>query len=132
MAQVDVIRPSFETSYSDIQSYVSGVHYAPNASACFSSDDAHCVMGLPTPPPEGETAEASVPAPKVVITGLPALHAGHSNELLRSRILQSALDAEMNEPDAEKAFFVADLSNVYRQYTRFKRCLPGVEPFYGS
>ncbi|KAF8322616.1 ornithine decarboxylase [Clavulina sp. PMI_390] len=36
----------------------------------------------------------------------------------------------MNEPDAERAFFVADLSKVYQQYTRWRRCLPDIEPFY--
>jgi hypothetical protein len=35
-------------------------------------------------------------------------------------------------PDAEKAYFVADLSYVYNQYQRWKRCLPEVEPFYGT
>ncbi|EIN03932.1 ornithine decarboxylase [Punctularia strigosozonata HHB-11173 SS5] len=33
-------------------------------------------------------------------------------------------------PDAEKAFFVADLSAVYRQHQRWKHCLPDIEPFY--
>jgi ornithine decarboxylase len=35
-------------------------------------------------------------------------------------------------PDAEKAYFVADLSYVYNQYQRWKRCLPEIEPFYGA
>lgn len=89
-------------------------------------------MGLPTPPLEHEITESYASGPEVIVPGLPVLHAGSPNELLRARILQSALDAEMNEPDSEKAFFVADLSNVYKQYIRFKRCLPGVEPFYGA
>ncbi|KZT27231.1 ornithine decarboxylase [Neolentinus lepideus HHB14362 ss-1] len=38
--------------------------------------------------------------------------------------------AAANVPDAEKAFFVADLSVVYAQHERWKRCLPQVEPFY--
>ncbi|KAA1467274.1 ornithine decarboxylase [Dentipellis sp. KUC8613] len=35
-----------------------------------------------------------------------------------------------HEPDAEKAFFVADLSYVYAQHERWKRALPDIEPFY--
>jgi hypothetical protein len=35
-------------------------------------------------------------------------------------------------PDAEKAYFVADLSFVYNQYQRWKCCLPEIEPFYGA
>ncbi|KAI0346239.1 ornithine decarboxylase [Trametopsis cervina] len=34
------------------------------------------------------------------------------------------------EPESEKAFFVADLSYVYRQHLRWKAFLPEVEPFY--
>ncbi|RDX46258.1 ornithine decarboxylase [Lentinus brumalis] len=34
------------------------------------------------------------------------------------------------EPDAEKAFFVADLSAVYKQHERWKKLLPEIEPFY--
>jgi ornithine decarboxylase len=37
----------------------------------------------------------------------------------------------MDEPDAERAFFVADLSQVYRQHERWRKVLPGVLPFYG-
>jgi ornithine decarboxylase len=33
-------------------------------------------------------------------------------------------------PDAEKAFFVADLSQVYQQHKRWKICLPDITPFY--
>ncbi|KAF9650206.1 ornithine decarboxylase [Thelephora ganbajun] len=43
------------------------------------------------------------------------------------RALSLATDGE---PDAERAFFVADLSQVYLQWQRWKRCLPEVEPFF--
>ena len=43
----------------------------------------------------------------------------------------SRLSAD-HEPDSEKAFFVADLSYVFKQHERWKRCLPGIEPFYGG
>ncbi|EIM90744.1 ornithine decarboxylase [Stereum hirsutum FP-91666 SS1] len=44
--------------------------------------------------------------------------------------MRAARLAALHEPDAEKAFFVADLSAVYRQFERWKRCLPEIEPFY--
>ncbi|KAF9507147.1 hypothetical protein BS47DRAFT_1373961 [Hydnum rufescens UP504] len=47
-----------------------------------------------------------------------------------SRILQAAVDAEKNLPNAEKAFFIADLTQIYKQFERWNRCLPNVEPFY--
>lgn len=36
------------------------------------------------------------------------------------------------EPDAEKAFFVADLSYVFQQHLRWKRNLPEITPFFGE
>jgi ornithine decarboxylase len=45
------------------------------------------------------------------------------------RALSLAADGE---PDAERAFFVADLSQVYLQWQRWKRCLPEIEPFFGT
>jgi ornithine decarboxylase len=37
----------------------------------------------------------------------------------------------LNVPDAERAFLVADLSQVYRQHERWKTHLPEIRPFYG-
>jgi ornithine decarboxylase len=44
--------------------------------------------------------------------------------------MNSARLAAENEPDAEKAFFVADFSQVYRQHVRWKTCLSEIQPFY--
>lgn len=89
---------------------------------------------LPTPPPDELELYDYNPSfsPSVCIPGLATLSCGAPSDLVRSRILQSAFNAEMGEADAEKAFFVADLSVVYDQFVRFKRCLPEVEPFYGA
>ncbi|EIW83645.1 ornithine decarboxylase [Coniophora puteana RWD-64-598 SS2] len=38
--------------------------------------------------------------------------------------------AAANTPDAERAFFVADLSQVYRQHERWRKWLPEIEPHY--
>jgi ornithine decarboxylase len=35
-----------------------------------------------------------------------------------------------DEPDIEYSFFIADLGEVYRQFLRWKRNLPRIEPFY--
>jgi ornithine decarboxylase len=42
---------------------------------------------------------------------------------------QANFDADVEE-DIEYSFFIADLGEVYRQFIRWKRNLPRVEPFY--
>ncbi|KAJ2556891.1 Ornithine decarboxylase [Coemansia sp. RSA 1933] len=44
--------------------------------------------------------------------------------------VDSAMRARLAQPDAEEAFFVADLGEVYRQLTQWSRLLPRVQPFY--
>lgn len=75
------------------------------------------------------TAEA---ADDVVIPGLPPVHRGHADIHLREGVMHAAELAADGEPDAEKAFFVADLSYVYTQHERWVRNLPEVQPFYGQ
>jgi ornithine decarboxylase len=79
-------------------------------------------LGLPSPPPERDDEE------------LPVIHSVSTDDLLRSGIMKASLatTAASNEPDAEAAFFVADLGEVYRQHLRWKKCLPNVTPFYGT
>ena len=68
----------------------------------------------------------------IIIPGLPPLLRGHPDVHLRNGVIRSARLTASSEPDAERAYFVADLSQVYRQYDRWKRLLPGIEPFYGA
>lgn len=63
---------------------------------------------------------------------LPPLHRGHPDVLLREGVMQASIRNEAFESDAERAFFVADLSQVYAQHQRWKACLPRIEPFYGT
>jgi ornithine decarboxylase len=56
------------------------------------------------------------------------LHHGHPDVHLRNGIL--AADSGV-DPDAERAFFVADLAQVYAQHLRWRACLPHIHPFYG-
>lgn len=147
MAQVDVLIPSgahLHHTLAHDQGY--GLEYASRyavssspvgitiAQRCVPSavDDFTGASSLPTPPEEPVAGGAEYPSthPEVAIPGLPALSSGASDDLLRSRILQAAFDAEMDEADAERAFFVADLSKVYAQFVRWRRCLPDIEPFY--
>lgn len=68
----------------------------------------------------------------IAIPGLPPLLRGHSSIHLRNGVLHASELLASGEVDAEKAFFVADLSYVYRQHERWKKNLPEVEPFYGK
>jgi ornithine decarboxylase len=64
--------------------------------------------------------------------GLPPLLRGHPDVHLRNGVIRAAHLSAAGVPDAEKAYFVADLSYVYNQYQRWKRFLPEIEPFYGA
>ncbi|KJA25060.1 hypothetical protein HYPSUDRAFT_435581 [Hypholoma sublateritium FD-334 SS-4] len=65
-----------------------------------------------------------------LFAGLPPLYAGHPDVHLRRGIMQAAQRAAEHVPDAEQAFFVADLAEVYRQHQRWRAALPDVQPFY--
>jgi ornithine decarboxylase len=78
------------------------------------------------------SAESQVDTNKRIFPSLPPLHHGHSDVHLRTGVMNASRLAAAHEPDAEKAFFVADLSQVYRQHQRWKTCLPEIQPFYGA
>ena len=69
---------------------------------------------------------------ETIFPSLPPLYHGHPEVHLRNGIMNASRLAAAHVPDAEKAFFVADLSQVYRQHLRWKACLPEVIPFYGK
>jgi ornithine decarboxylase len=62
--------------------------------------------------------------------GLPPLHSGRVETHLRSGVITATQNAADGETDAERAFFVADLSTVHAQHVRWQRALPDIEPFY--
>lgn len=68
----------------------------------------------------------------IIFPGLPPLLRGHPDVHLRGGVIHAARLSAASVPDAEKAYFVADLSCVYNQYERWKRYLPEIEPFYGA
>lgn len=49
-------------------------------------------------------------------------------EVIRNRLLTPKL--EFSDSEAESAFFVADLGDVYHQHMRWKALLPRIEPFF--
>ncbi|PAV16472.1 ornithine decarboxylase [Pyrrhoderma noxium] len=67
---------------------------------------------------------------EVHIPQLPPLLRGHPEVHLRNGVMRASRLAATHEPDAEKAFFVADLSVVYKQHQRWVKNLPEVTPFY--
>lgn len=69
---------------------------------------------------------------EVGIAGLPHLHYGHPDIHLRRGVMRALHLATDGEPDAERAFFVADLSCVYQQHLRWQKLLPEIQPFYGK
>ncbi|KAJ7617922.1 ornithine decarboxylase [Roridomyces roridus] len=98
-----------------------GVPWATSALVdTLSSSPTLRLTGTPTITSTGEDIFPSLP---------PLLH-GHPDIHLRNGVMNAARLADANEPDAERAFFVGDLSQVYRQHLRWQACLPGVEPFY--
>ncbi|KAG7090184.1 hypothetical protein E1B28_011790 [Marasmius oreades] len=83
---------------------------------------------------EGFSAESPSSASSTngerLFPSLPPLHYGHSDLHLRKGIMNASHLASEGEVDAEKAFFVADLSKVYAQYRRWVSCLPEFKPYY--
>lgn len=70
--------------------------------------------------------------PDIPFPNLPPLQYGHPDFHLRNGVMRALTLAADGEPDAERAFFVADLSQVYLQWQRWRRCLPEIEPFFGT
>jgi ornithine decarboxylase len=78
------------------------------------------------------SSESHAQAGDTIFPSLPPLYNGHPDIHLRNGIMEATRLGADHEPDAEKAFFVADLSQVYNQHMRWKACLPEIQPFYGA
>ncbi|KZP10478.1 hypothetical protein FIBSPDRAFT_963085 [Athelia psychrophila] len=74
--------------------------------------------------------DSRLPDDDIIFPNLPPLRNGHPDVHLRNGIMRASRLAMIHEPDAEAAFFVADLSQVYLQHQRWKRCLPDITPHY--
>lgn len=69
---------------------------------------------------------------ETIFPSLPPLQFGHPDIHIRNGIMNSLRMVASQVPDSEKAFFVADLSQVYQQHNRWKANLPDIRPFYGG
>ncbi|KAI1291238.1 hypothetical protein EDD11_009037 [Mortierella claussenii] len=59
---------------------------------------------------------------------LPQVHTLPIEQMLQDRL--ASFDPKSEDAEAENAFFVADLGEVYRQHMRWKTLLPRIEPFF--
>lgn len=124
MSQVEILRPinpvDYDLSRSIPHSSASSRWVATNAlvNDILSSSPLHLTT-------EGGTLDDHL------FPDLPPLYHGHPEIHLRNGVINASQLAAQNVPDAEKAFFVGDLSQVYRQHQRWRACLPEVQPFYG-
>jgi len=60
---------------------------------------------------------------------LPEVHALPVSQMLQDRL--ASFDPESEDFEAENAFYVADLGEVFRQHKRWKTLLSRIEPFFG-
>lgn len=112
-------------------------HFTPDTPARFLPEKSPWTIPVSATSPlfssplfEHKDAAKEDSSDSIAFAGLPPILRGHSDVHLREGVIRAARLAADHEPDAEKAFFVADLSLVYLQHQRFKRFLPEVEPFY--
>jgi len=145
MAQVQYLLPAAShvpaAEEEFLNSLPSATYYVPPPALSVDTGRKHVptedkvarASSLPTPPPDNfEASEFPSSLLFLTIPGLPYLFSGPPDQLMRERILQATFEADMNEGETDKAFFLADLGKVYKQFTRWRRCLPEVEPFYGE
>ncbi|KAG0301167.1 hypothetical protein BGZ98_008564 [Dissophora globulifera] len=59
---------------------------------------------------------------------LPEVHTRSVSDMLEARL--AAFDPQSGDAEAENAFYVADLGEVYRQHLRWKTLMPRIEPFF--
>ncbi|KAF7972232.1 hypothetical protein HWV62_18638 [Athelia sp. TMB] len=127
MSQLEILSPHcpVDISTSPSSSCSGSYHSWPKSIHEFlsNSPNARAVIGKTAP--DGRPSED-----EPIFPNLPPLRNGHSDVHLRNGIMRASRLAMINEPDAEAAFFVADLSQVYFQHQRWKRCLPDIQPYY--
>ncbi|GJJ69463.1 ornithine decarboxylase [Entomortierella parvispora] len=61
-------------------------------------------------------------------TAFPKVHELPIDHMFHARL--ASFDPESEDAEAENAFYVADLGEVYRQHQRWKALLPRIEPFF--
>ncbi|EGN99331.1 hypothetical protein SERLA73DRAFT_90679 [Serpula lacrymans var. lacrymans S7.3] len=131
MSQVEILPASCPIdisntfTFSDPFSYHEGASWSSN----FLAHELLSSSPLIHTTPESSSAE-NQDNDETIFSSLPPLFRGHPEIHLRNGIMKASRQAAANETDAESAFFVADLSQVYRQHERWRQHLPGIEPHY--
>jgi ornithine decarboxylase len=74
--------------------------------------------------------EYTIQSPATVNLGQPRLGHETVGRELQKRLLEFQSQQESVDTDIETSFFIADLGEVYRQFVRWQKNLPRVEPFY--
>jgi len=135
MTEVQVIPTAIDINITQVSEEIRNVYGSVNARAA--------LLSVSNPPmekgfsPHKKTVQStgllSPPAEELLSSGDgPRLFQGHADIHVRNGIFRSALASDAQKANAETAFFVADLGQVYKQHVRWKECLPNVEPFYGT
>ncbi|KAG0225624.1 hypothetical protein BGW42_004204 [Actinomortierella wolfii] len=75
-----------------------------------------------------DVIKARVKAQMARNPALPEVDTRSIGEMLQSRL--ASMDPEMDDAEADNAFYVADLGEVYRQHLRWKSLLPRIQPFF--
>ncbi|KAI9457029.1 pyridoxal-dependent decarboxylase [Boletus coccyginus] len=122
MSQVDILSPATPVDFQVPVSFPGspGFRDTPGLDRLEDSSLIHEKSDLTAD--EGEAEE--------IFASLPPLLRGHPDVHLRNGIMNASRRAAENRINAEKAFFVTDLGQVYRQHQRWLHCMPDIEPFY--
>ncbi|KAF9572094.1 hypothetical protein EC968_010345 [Mortierella alpina] len=75
-----------------------------------------------------EVLKSRVKADMAKEAQLPQVQTLSVDHMLQARL--ASFDPESDDVEAENAFYVADLGEVYRQHLRWKALLPRIEPFF--
>lgn len=100
----------------------------------FQQDQYEVVPTLVQPPSLIETLKARTKAEMargdsvMTAAALPKVHELPIDHMFHARL--ASFDPESEDTEAENAFYVADLGEVYRQHQRWKALLPRIEPFF--
>ncbi|KAF9975205.1 hypothetical protein BGZ73_001234 [Actinomortierella ambigua] len=75
-----------------------------------------------------DVLKARVKAQMARNPALPQVDTRSISEMLEARL--ASIDPESDDAEADNAFYVADLGEVYRQHLRWKALLPRIQPFF--
>lgn len=92
--------------------------------------DPHCISMSPAALPATSTVEHAA----FVKDRNQILKEAAKRDVIEQALIERVNSIDLDECDAghEDAFFVGDMGEVYRQFVRWKKHLPRIEPFYGK